>query len=252
MSDQHWKWLEQTAGLEFDEPTHRYTYDGVAMESVTTALKHLCAPFDSQEHSARIAERDGVSQEEVLGKWADKADKASKQGDYVHEQAERVAWDLGDLGKLSFDTKAHPVEYLPKLKAMWRWYTDHLEIMQGTIYPELKVVWPEQRLAGTVDLVVTSYEGVPSIVDWKTNASIDLHGYRNMLPPFQRGKLKLDDSNFWTYSLQLNVYRRIMMERYDYEAERLVLVHLTDSGNYDEYPVPILDDHVDKLLEKRA
>jgi hypothetical protein len=250
MSDQHWHFLSKTAGLEFDEPTHTYTYDGETMESVTTVLKSLSVPFDANEHSARIAERDGREQADILAEWKDKAETASVQGDYVHNDAERVAWGMCDTGKLSVGG-VHPIEYRHKLNAMWKWWVDHFEVGQGIIYPELKVVWPEHRIAGTVDLVASSYEGVPSIIDWKTNKSIDISGYRNMLPPFPRGKLRLEDSNFWGYSLQLNLYRRIMMERYDYEAERLVLVHLTNAGQYVEYDVPILDAHIDKILEKR-
>lgn len=247
----YWSMLSATAGLEFDEPTHTYTYRGERMESVTTVLKSLCEEFDEQFHSARIAERDGTTPEEVREKWAAKRDHASAMGDYVHAIAERVAWDLRDRAKFTVDLGVHPEPWLPKLRGMWRWYMDHLEITQGLIFPELKVVWPEYRIAGTVDLVVGSYEGVPTIADWKTNQSIDIQGYRNMKPPFTRGKCRLPDSNFWTYALQLNMYRRIMMERYDYEAERLVLVHLPGYGKYVEYDVPIMDAHIDKILELR-
>jgi ATP-dependent exoDNAse (exonuclease V) beta subunit len=251
MSDIHWQLLKQTAGLEFDEPTHKYTYQGEAMESVTTVLKSLSAPFDADHHAARIAERDGTTTEAVLADWKVKADTASTQGDYVHNHAERLAWDLDQYKELIIKVKSHPDEYRPKLHALWRWFTDRIELANGFLFPELKVVWPEYRIAGTVDLVASNFDGVRSIVDYKTNKSIDISGYRNMLPPFQRGKLKLEDSNFWGYSLQLNMYRRIMLERYDYEAERLVLVHLTNAGKYVEYDVPILDAHIDKILEKR-
>lgn len=250
-NDWYWDLVRHSVGLEFAEDEHRYTYEGEVMESVTTVLKHLCVPFDADEHSARIAERDGVTQEEILDKWAAKAEEASAMGTYVHNEAERIAWDLADRKEFSVRPKKHPEAWLPKLRGMWKWYFDHLEIIGDVIFPELKVVYPEYRIAGTVDLVVGNYQGVRTIADWKTNASIDVHGYRNMLPPFQRGKLKLDDSNFWTYALQLNMYRRIMMDQYGYEAEKLVLIHLCGHGKYVEYDVPILDAHIDKILEAR-
>jgi hypothetical protein len=47
------------------------------------------------------------------------------------------------------------------------------------------------------------------------------------------------------------MYRRILADRYDYEAEHMILVHLKPDGTYQEYPVPTLDKHIDKILEER-
>jgi hypothetical protein len=242
--------IEPTIGLEFDEPSHTYHYYGEPMESVTKFVGSFKKEFDANYWSDFIANRRGISQDEVLSEWDAKRDSACDTGDLVHAEAEHVANQVAQTGEFTWpfwDGTA-----AGKMEALYRWWADHMEMAQGEIWPELKVVQPDVRLAGTVDLVASNLDGVPSIADYKQNESIDLMGkYNNMLPPFTRGKLKLPDLNFWTYALQLNVYRRIMVDRYDYYAERLVLVHLMPTGAYHEYEVPIMDDHVNKLWELR-
>jgi hypothetical protein len=251
--------IQPTVGLEFDEPTHSYHYNGEPMESVTRALHKFSKPFDSEHHSISIAQREiGWDQDptaraaEIREEWRLKALKATTAGDYVHAWAEYLMWQVNDR-VVEADLTQVPDKYLGKCESVVKWIFDHGEIFQGFTFPELKVCYPKFRLAGTVDLVASNYQGVRSIVDWKQNEHIDAIGwtkYNNLLAPFTRGRLKLPDTPYSLYSLQLNMYRRIMMDRYGFEAEKLVLVHLTSSG-YTEYPVRIMDEHIDKILETR-
>lgn len=125
-------------------------------------------------------------------------------------------------------------------------------ISEGEVWPELRIVHPELQLAGTVDLVASNYEGVRTIVDYKQNESLTVLGkYRNMQPPFRQGKLALPDLPLWHYALQLNLYARILFDRYDFEADKLLIVHLQGNGRYREYDIAILSNHVDRMLELR-
>ena len=59
---------------------------------------------------------------------------------------------------------------------------------------------------------------------------------------------------FWHYSLQLNVYRRILKEKYDIDVTELALVVLhPDNYNetYEVINVPLLDDDLDALWNYR-
>ena len=64
----------------------------------------------------------------------------------------------------------------------------------------------------------------------------------------------MPDTNFWHYSLQLNVYRRILKEKYDIDVTELALVVLHPdnySKDYEIVEVPILDEELDNLWEYR-
>lgn len=60
----------------------------------------------------------------------------------------------------------------------------------------------------------------------------------------------LPDCNFWHYSLQLNVYRKILREKYDINITKLCLVVLhpnNSSQSYDVVELPFMDDELEKL-----
>lgn len=248
---------DPTIGLHFDEAAHRYTYDGEPMDSVTQVVGQFKKKFDSDHWSQVVADRRGVDQSEVLAEWDQKRDSACDTGDQIHQEAERIAWQVENWSEFHYRYgywRQAGEDTFGKAQALWKWWTDHMEIAQGFCYPEAKVVWPEYRIAGTVDLICSNYNGYPILCDWKQSEAIDVWdaiGYSNMMSPFQRGKLKLADTNFNAYRLQLSLYHRILRDRYQFEAEGLIIVHLKPNGEYQEYQFDPLDKHVDKILELR-
>lgn len=240
---------QPSLGLEFDEPNHVYTYLGQTLTSVTTVIKRYSVPFEAEAQAQRIAERDGTTPEALLVKWLNNNVEAAYRGSYVHAHIEEICRHFDATGEIRANLVGHPERMIQQLRAAWRWFSDHPEIQQGYLAPEFRVVHGELGLAGTIDLVASSYEGVPAIIDWKTNKTLSVDGYSNMLPPFQRGKLALPDSNLFHYYLQLNMYRRILMDRYDFEPAMMVLVHLQENGRYTSYGVPTMDAHIDRIME---
>jgi len=84
-------------------------------------------------------------------------------------------------------------------------------------------------LAGQIDLLMKDSKDV-LIWDWKTDAEIEqFNPWRNALPPIDH----LTDCNFEEYSIQLNIYEKIMREA-DYfppgTVYRKGLCHLTEDG----------------------
>jgi hypothetical protein len=64
----------------------------------------------------------------------------------------------------------------------------------------------------------------------------------------------MPDTNFWHYSLQLNVYKRILEVKYGKKVTALFLVCLHPNSGYDTYDrisVPILEKELDDLFEVR-
>jgi len=235
--------------LQFSEPDHRYwcmEHPDQELTSVTTLIKQYSEPFDADYHSERIAERDGVNAQELRDKWTLNASEASTKGTYVHEQIENICH------KMCYHEIVIPTDgpYPNMMQGVAKFFANNISLASDWVLPEHRVWWPEYALAGTIDLVASRFRGVPALIDWKTNKSMDITGYRNMQPPFQRGKLKLPDANLFHYFLQLNMYRRIMAERYDFNAELMVIVHLSGTS-YFEYEASFMDAHIDKILERR-
>ena len=58
--------------LLFNSEEHRYYFEeepDIKLTSVSTLIGMYHEKFDSDKHSKRIAEREGVSQEEILERW---------------------------------------------------------------------------------------------------------------------------------------------------------------------------------------
>lgn len=239
--------------LHFDEAHHRYTglYGDELrpLVSVTQAIKRFTVPFDAVEHSTRMGERDGVDPQVLRDKWEVNATEAATRGTFIHETIERICHGMSRK-YISIPMHGN-IPYPSLVQGAAKFFVNHIELMQGWVWPEFRVWHPRHELAGTIDMLASSFRGVPALIDWKTNKSLEVEGYHNMLPPFQRGKLALPDTNLYHYFLQLNLYRRVLMDCYNFEPECMVIIHI-EEGRYTEYDVPVMDGHVDKLLEVLA
>ena len=87
-------------------------------------------------------------------------------------------------------------------------------------FPELKpyrtegcVYYEELKLSGSIDMIFENPDGTLQIYDWKRCKEIS---YDSSFGKFAKTPCisHLPDTNFWHYSLQLNVYRAILELKY--------------------------------------
>lgn len=224
--------------LIFDHAAHGYTHAGRKMKGVSSLISLFKRPFDSAYWSKYKADKANVPQQQILDQWAAKRDAACDLGHAVHEFAESVSVIRDD--QICEVAKACEVEgYCSGVINAYR------DLQITPIEAEKPVCDPSIGIAGTIDLVCHVF-GAPAIVDWKTNATINMaNSYGDtMLPPLSH----LDDCSFNHYSLQLNLYRFILARRYDFHAERLCLVWLPGDSTYQLIDVPILETEVAVML----
>ena len=106
----------------------------------------------------------------------------------------------------------------------------------------------DMELAGSVDMVYRDEKtGKLHIYDWKRCREIKKYNkWQCSIHP------KIDhipDTNFWHYSLQLNMYKRIIERKYGEEVGELWLVCLHPNQiTYMKYKVPILNKEMDALI----
>ena len=103
-------------------------------------------------------------------------------------------------------------------------------------------------LAGSIDLVSINEDGTLSIWDWKRSKDIKKTNiYESGYPPLDH----LPNTNYWKYSMQLNIYKYILESKYDVTVKTLNLVILhPNSDNYKILNVPDLRDEVCDILKK--
>ena len=127
-------------------------------------------------------------------------------------------------------------------------------------FPELKpyrtewmVYYEDLKLSGSIDMVYENPDGTLQIYDWKRAKEISYEGYQNKHAKTKSIK-HLPDSNFWHYSLQLNIYKTILEHKYGKKVTGLYLVRLhpdNHNNNYDRIEVADLSKEVEILFEER-
>ena len=111
---------------------------------------------------------------------------------------------------------------------------------------ELSVFHCGLRLAGQIDLLCLDAIGAFAVVDWKRCKQIRYDACQPMKEPLGH----LPDCNFYTYSLQLNLYAYILSTEYGMPVNSMLLgiVH-PDRDKGQLLSVPCLREEVESIVE---
>jgi ATP-dependent exoDNAse (exonuclease V) beta subunit len=221
---------EAFKGLTFQEKGHKYTVDGVKIEKSVSSLIHsFYEPFDSDYHSARIAERDGRTQAEVLKEWKDINDESIERGHRVHLFGERYQDDRTLTPSCNQEL------------ALTKFWAD-LPPYIVPVGAEIRMYHYIKKFAGTSDILLYNMlNGTYIIADYKTNKDL----YKNfkgktMLPPFE----DLLDCPLSHYEVQLSYYQILLEQIPGIKISRRIVIWLLMNG---EYSVIDTRDFTDRL-----
>lgn len=186
-------------------------------KSVSTFINECKNEFDSDKYSKKIAKKEGVSQEEILKRWKDKALFSQELGDFLHKMQEE--FHLGGV-------YTPPIEKYPKSFIMQKLLEDiYYTEMLIPVHSEIKV--SNNYLSGIIDRVDQNQKGELFINDFKSNDKITKANYgKNMvgiLEPFN-----IPDANFYHYSLQLSIYKILS----GLDIKDMYIIHI-DHNNYE-------------------
>ena len=234
--------------ITFDEGPHIYTVHGEqGYTSVTTFVHHQFSSFDSASILDKIMSSRkmndpkykyyGKTREEILKEWDTNRDQAAAAGTNMHYDIECYfnGMDVSN-SSIEYEYFQHFVRDFPELKPY---------------RTEWMVYFEEYRLSGSIDMVFENPDGTIQIYDWKRCRSIEREsfgGATSTTPCISH----MPDSNFWHYSLQLNIYKYILEKKYGKVVTDLYLVCLHPDNAYDDYDriqVPILTEEIEELLE---
>lgn len=245
------------ARISFEEESHTYTIDGTreGWTSCTTFIHTFFEHFDADAVIAKMmrgknwreSKYYGMTAEAIKAQWAATAEEASTAGTRMHLDIEH--WYNADpIGNLAAD------DWVPQEGPEWdyfqaferKWRIPHGFVPYRT---EWLVFKEDIKLAGSIDMVYKKPSGKFAIYDWKRAKDMK---YEN---PWQTGKDPLEhlpDTNYWHYSIQLNIYRTVLEELYGAEVDELALVVLhPNNASFQVIKVNRMEDEVEAMFEVR-
>ena len=220
---------EKFGNIQFIEEGHEYFIENEKYTPVSTVISEYEQPFDEDRIAENYAKRNRRTKEDVLKEWKFKNLKSTIGGSRVHEFGESYTnMVAGFPEKICEANKKQYVDCkgemmliptFPKEAAVKKFYDEKsgylipigAEFKLSTRYMGDKV----RKICGTCDLLF--YEEDPLfgggqfvLADWKTNASLtnDYKRKNNICMKFPFDNMVDDALNH--YTLQFNLYRRML------------------------------------------
>lgn len=243
--------------ITFDEPSHTYAIDGSKYDISCTGFVHsFFGHFDPDKVIVNMMRGKnwkegnkywGMTPEAIKALWAANGKEASEAGTRMHLDIEHY-YNASPVGNMAVDDwTACPGpewDYFMKYETKYR-------IPRGYVpYRTEWLVFKEDlRLAGSIDMVYSKPDGTVAIYDWKRAKDIKLENeYQSGLTPVDH----LPDTNYWHYTLQLNVYASMLEQNYDMKVSELALVILhPNQESYCVMKLNRLKEEVESIFEHR-
>lgn len=244
---------------KFFENGHYYTYkDKKVGVSVTKYISQFENEFDSDTLSQKVADKNGISQFEVLNEWKRKGEYSCLKGTAIHEWLQDNYANREykfDLSQLEEYPEYYKIEDIDHLKQMAIDFINDYKNRYILIGDEILCGIPDFDIASAIDLLF--YDTVNNevvLADIKTNT--DLKGWKST-PSYVKKMLQpledIKDITFEHYKIQLSIYR-YFLEEYAHIpiSDNMFIVYLSEKEkNYNIIQIPYLKNEVEKILKLR-
>ena len=250
------KELQYFKGIEFHEKEHFYTLHNYRFGiSATSLIETYAQEFDSDSVSQMVANKRGISQQEVLNEWKKENEFSCIKGSCIHLKAQSLWMNTNyeiDYNAIdeTIDKERLKKEYDIMSKQAINFYNDYKD-MYDMIQDEF-IVWSKEfDIAGSIDgIMYNKYTQQCCILDFKSNKDLQFESkyHKKMKVPLH----KLDDVNGQHYYLQLSIYKYLIEKYTNIKVDELFIVYFNiNANNYEIIPIPYLKDEVEKILENR-
>lgn len=244
--------------ITFLHTTHQYLINNQpsAPISVTGLLGKYKEKFEADKWAAIKAEKIGTSPEELKKEWKQNNLYSTHRGTILHNYIENyynnkiVPYNKEeverDLGRDEHNRLRDEIQLL--VKQFKNFYADTPDILP------LKKEFVVGDIAGTkicgmVDLIAyNTRNDTFEIYDYKTNKEIKFTSKfkKQLLPPLD----DVDECEFNTYSLQLNIYKYFIEKYTKIKIEKLYIVWFNiKNENYQLIPLLDMQDKVELILK---
>lgn len=231
---------ERDSKITFQEIGHLYTIEGLNKTpiSVTTLIHKNFPQFNDEEVIDKMMKSRnwenskyyGKTKEEIKKEWKESGERASRLGTMMHNDIERF---FNGEEVLNPETKE-----FSHFKLFWE---EFRKANPGFVpcRAEWMVYDEDVGIAGSIDFVLENEKGEIIIVDWKRSKEIKKENrYEKGYGLFSH----MDNCNYSHYSIQLNIYRHILENKYGKKVVGLYLaIFHPDNEYYDVHMVNYID-----------
>ena len=223
--------------IVFDPVKHAYTnsFTGDSYTSVTTLLGQFKPEFDADKFSRIVAERKGISQQDVLNEWKTNNKAAQDYGTQLHKTIEEYA-----KTGIFEDKDKDIIEAYREI--------GNYTVKDGALF-ETCVYNHEHKIAGTADIILPNGPYF-DVYDFKTNKKFN---YFSKYEKYMLGPVShLPDCEYSSYCLQLSLYAynyHIMTGR---KVRCLKILYWDrDEKKFEVIPMPFLLQDIKNILATR-
>lgn len=202
----------------------------------------------------------GMTKKQIKDQWTQNGKDVSSQGTLLHYYIEQfmnlnsldnTTCSHTDLKEIFTTTKPFSDPIVDSVE--WKYFMNYIEMFPHFVpyRTEWTIYDTELKIAGSIDMVYKNSDGTLMIYDWKRCKDITKSNIYNkyaITPCLDT----VPDTNFWHYSLQLNIYKYILEKNYGVTVSKLYLVQLHPSSkNYNLIKVPDLSNTILLLVQDR-
>jgi len=234
---------ERDKYISFKEEGHIYNVNGnTDYTSVTKIVKNLFEQFnpdkviDNMMKSPKWSQNKyfGMEKWEIKKQWKESGIKAAREGTQMHLNIENyyngVEENIDNIEYKYFNNFVKDNDNLIPYRSEW------------TVFDI------DKKITGTIDMVFINEDNTLSIYDWKRSKDIVKTTNFN-----KYSKLKsidhIPDTNYWHYSIQLNIYKYVIEKNYGFKVRDLYLVQIhPENNNYKKLKVPFLEEEIKNII----
>ena len=249
---------ERDVHIQFYPQEHIYLYNGQEqLIPVSSVISCFFTPFDSFYWSEYKANQRHVSQGQVLEEWDAKGACSRDVGTFMHQQIENYYNGFTYQQEFFFKYKGKYVQIEEHIKLEHE-YLQFMKFLKNHKFRPFRTEWAiydeELKIAGTIDMIHKRGE-VFDVYDWKrSHRIVDFWGNPITINNFGEkglGELcQIDDTPYWHYCIQQNLYRYILEKKYGMKVEKMYLVVFCDDVNeYKKLDVPYMDETINSIVK---
>lgn len=219
----------QLDNIAFEDEVHMYHHPkdetgNAEYISVTTLIDRFF-PFDLDRYIQGKAKKEGRSEKDVLEEFLKIRDEAAEKGTYLHEQIENFL-----KGK---DYESHS-----KVFVLFMDFYNKIIVAKGFefVEAEKRILFEDYNIAGTVDALFKKPNSDEYLIlDWKRSKKLVIDGHPKKYGyGYGLSELNhLDNSSYYKYALQQNIYRYILQKKYGMKISSMNLIVLHE--NFDSF-----------------
>ena len=235
--------------ISLEEKTHIYTINGESGKhmSVTRWIHGLFPSFNADVIIDKMmaskkwpkSKYFGKTKKEIKALWRENGNKASAAGTQLHEDIEYF-WNGKPRENKSIEY-TYFKQFYQEYKHLSPWRT------------EMMVYHDKWQFAGSIDMIFRNPDGTLQIYDWKRCKEI--RKSNRFEYALEECISHLPNTNYWHYTLQLNIYKAILEDIYDQKVTDMYLVCLHPNNSNKSFmriKVPHLKSEIDDLLALRV